>query len=113
MESNAVSPAGWYNEASIQSVTWDLYDAASDGSDAVALGYRPLYEAFTGRLRTGPALTSLYPFVTDLKGRAGAPVTAMMRSSPRRAFTWRTSGARMRRTTARCRGSCRSMRKSR
>jgi hypothetical protein len=77
MESNATLPAGWYNEASIQSVTWDLYDAASDGSDAVALGYKPLYEALTGRLRTGPALTSVYPFVTDLKGRAGAPVTAI------------------------------------
>ena len=34
-------------------------------------------EALTGRLRTGPALTSVYPFVTDLKGRAGAPVTAI------------------------------------
>jgi len=77
MESNAASPAGWYNEASIQSVTWDLYDAASDGSDTVVLGYKPLYEAFTGGLRTGPALTSVYPFVTDLKGRAGAPVTAI------------------------------------
>ena len=77
MESNAASPAGWYNEASIQSVTWDLYDAASDGSDTVALGYKPLYEALTGGLRTGPALTSVYPFVTDLKGRAGAPVTAI------------------------------------
>jgi hypothetical protein len=77
MESNATSPAGWYNEASIQSVTWDLYDAASDGPDVVALGYKPLYEALTGGLRTGPALTSVYPFVTDLKGRAGAPITAI------------------------------------
>jgi len=77
MESNAASPAGWYNEASMQSVTWDLYDAAADGSDAVALGYRPLYEALTGQLRTGPALTSVYPFVTDLKGRAGAPVSGI------------------------------------
>ena len=77
MESNATSPAGWYNEASIQSITWDLYDAAPDGSDAVALGYKPLYEALTGLLRSGPALTSVYPFVTDLKGQAGAPVTAI------------------------------------
>jgi hypothetical protein len=77
MESNATSPAGWYNEFSIQSIAWDLYDAANDGSDAVALGYKPMYEALTGRLRSGPALTSVYPFVTDLKGRAGAPVTAI------------------------------------
>ena len=33
MESNVTSPAGWYNEASIQSVTWDLFDAAVDGAD--------------------------------------------------------------------------------
>jgi PKD repeat protein len=77
MESNATSPAGWYNEASIQSVTWDLFDAAIDGVDSVALGYKPLYEALTGRFRTGPALTSVYPFVIDLKGQAGAPVAAI------------------------------------
>jgi hypothetical protein len=77
MESNAASPAGWYNEFSIQSISWDLYDAAADGPDAVALGYKPILEALTGRLRTGPALTSVYPFVTDLKGQAGAPVTAI------------------------------------
>ncbi len=27
MEGNSASPAGWYNEASIQSIAWDLYDA--------------------------------------------------------------------------------------
>jgi len=77
MESNAASPAGWYNEASISSITWDLYDAATDGSDAVALGYKPLYEALTGRLRSGPALTSVYPFVAYLKGRTGAPTAGI------------------------------------
>jgi len=77
MESNAASPAGWFNEGSIQSVAWDLYDAAADGADTVALGYKPLYEALTGPLRSGPALTSVYPFVTYLKGRAGAPVSAI------------------------------------
>ena len=77
MEGNPRSPAGWYDEASIQSVTWDLYDAVADGADTVALGYKPLYEVLAGPLRTGPALTSIYPFVTDLKGRTGAPVAAI------------------------------------
>lgn len=77
MESTSSSPAGWYNEASVQSLTWDLFDAATDGSDAVALGFQPLYESLTGLLRSGPALTSVYPFVTDLKGQTGAPVTAI------------------------------------
>ena len=77
LESNAASPAGWYNEGSIQSITWDLYDAAADASDSVSIGYRPMYEALTGPLRGGAALTSVFPFVDYLKGRAGAPVAAI------------------------------------
>ncbi len=77
MESNVASPAGWYNESSIQSVTWDLFDTTADGSDAVSIGYKPMFEALTGPLRAGPALTSVFPFVDSLKGRAGAPVAAI------------------------------------
>lgn len=77
LESNAASPAGWYNETSIQSMAWDFYDSAADGSDALALGYLPMFEAFTGPLKDGPALTSVYPFLASLKGRAGAPVAAI------------------------------------
>ena len=36
-----------------------------------------MYEALTGPLRDGAALTSVYPFVDYLKGRAGAPVSAI------------------------------------
>jgi hypothetical protein len=77
MESNSASPEGWYNEASIQSIAWDLYDEAADDSDSVALGYRPMYEALTGPLRSGLALTSIFPLVHYLKDRAGAPVAAI------------------------------------
>lgn len=77
LESNAASPAGWYNEGSIQSITWDLYDATADASDSVSIGYKPLYEALTGTLRDGAALSSVFPFVDYLKGRAGAPVSAI------------------------------------
>ena len=77
VESNAALPEGWYNEASIQAITWDLYDAAADASDSVSIGYRPMYEALTGPLRGGEALTSVFPFVDYLKGRVDAPVSAI------------------------------------
>jgi hypothetical protein len=77
MESNVVSPAGWYNEASIQSIAWDLYDAAADAPDSVSIGYKPMYEALTGPLRGGPALTSIFPLVHYLKDRGVAPVSAI------------------------------------
>ena len=77
LESNVAAPAGWFNEASIQSLAWDLFDAPADGLDAVALGYLPLFEAFTGPLKSGAALTSFYPLLASVRGRAGAPVAAI------------------------------------
>ncbi len=77
IESNAATPAGWFNESSIWSVAWDLFDSAADGSDAVSIGYLPMYQALTGPVRAGPALTSVFTFVDALKDQAGAPDSAI------------------------------------
>jgi PKD repeat protein len=77
VESNVADPAGWYNEASVHSLIWDFYDAAADGLDTVQLGYGPIYSVFRNELRTGQALTSIFPFVTALKAQPGAPVAAI------------------------------------
>ncbi len=80
MESNFASPAGWFNEGSIHSLAWDLFDSAPDAPDAVQVGFRPMFQAFTGPLRTGAPLTSIYPFLTYIKsqpGVAGAAVNAL------------------------------------
>ena len=76
-ESNSYDPAGWFNEGTVQSVIWDLYDTAADAQDAVALGFSPMLDALTNELRNGSALTSLYPFVAALKQDVGAPVGAI------------------------------------
>ena len=73
-ESNANSPAGFFNEGSVQSLVWDLYDSAADGSDTVSLGFAPMLDALTDELRNGSALVSLYPFVAALLADVGAPV---------------------------------------
>lgn len=77
LEDNTAVPAGWFNEDSIGILVWDLYDAANDNPDAVALGYGPIFEVLTTGLRTTPALVSVYPFLDALKARAGAPVAAI------------------------------------
>ena len=80
MEADVPSPAGWFNENSIQSIAWDLFDSAPDGADAVQVGYRPMFRAFTGPLLTGAPLTSIYPFLTYVRsqpGVAGADVSAL------------------------------------
>ena len=77
LESSSYPPVGWFNEGSVASVAWDLFDAANEGADAVSLGYGPMFEVLSAPMRDGPALTSLYPFIDGLKARAGAPVAAI------------------------------------
>lgn len=38
---------GWYNEASIQQILYDIYDSSDDGADTISGGLAPLYNAFT------------------------------------------------------------------
>lgn len=77
MESAPFGTPGWYNESSILALLWDLYDSPADGADAVQLGYGPLYGVSHDELRTGRALTSIFPLLTALKSQAGAPVAAL------------------------------------
>jgi hypothetical protein len=64
---------GWFNEESLQSLLFDLYDNGRDvppGSlvvDDLALGFGPIWQAFIGEQRTTRALTSVFPFVDALK----------------------------------------------
>ena len=77
LDVNAASPAGFFNEGTVQSLVWDLFDDTPDAADGVALGFAPILEALTGTVRESPALVSLYPFVEALKAQSGAPVAAI------------------------------------
>lgn len=80
LDANTNTPDGWYNEASVQSLVWDLYDASADGGDNVNLGYAPMFSVMTSELRTGSALTSIYPFISGLKTRSSSTVAANITS---------------------------------
>jgi hypothetical protein len=73
MESRGTTAPGWYSEASMLRIVWDLFDGANDAADAVSLGYGAIHDVFTEELRDGVPLTSLFPFITALKQRAGVP----------------------------------------
>ena len=77
VESDAATNAGWFSEASVQSIAWDLYDAANEGGDAVATGFAPMYEVFKTDLVDTRALTSIFPFVVALKARPGISAVAV------------------------------------
>lgn len=65
VENNSVSNPGWFNEGSVQSILYDVYDNAND--DSAALGLQPIYDTLTGKQRNGEAFTSIFSFITYLK----------------------------------------------
>jgi hypothetical protein len=77
LESTTTSSPGWYNEASVQRIVWDLFDDVNEAGDTVSIGYAPMYDVFLNTLRTGVPLTSLFPFITSLKRQPGVPVAGV------------------------------------
>ena len=61
-------PAGWFDESTVQSVLYDIYDAADD--DALSLGLAPIYEVFTAdAYREQPVFTTIFSFLSELRSQ--------------------------------------------
>ncbi len=64
---NCGASQGWFNECSVQSVLYDLFDAAPDGTDNLELGFAPMYTVMTSSMPNTDAVTSLFSFITPYK----------------------------------------------
>jgi hypothetical protein len=68
MESDDDLNEGWFSEASVGEILWDLFDATNEAGDTLALGFAPLLAAVTSGAHTQTdALTSIYTFIVGLK----------------------------------------------
>jgi len=67
MESEVQDNPGWYSEASIQRILYDLYDDNTDGIDSLSFGFAPLHAVFIGTQKITPAFTSIFSFIKLLK----------------------------------------------
>jgi len=63
----AAENSGWYSEGSVQSILYDLYDSAVDGSDNLALGFGPIYRVMVDAQKTTSLQTSIFTFIAALK----------------------------------------------
>lgn len=77
VENSTVSFPGWFNEASVQSIFYDLFDAASDGSDTVSLGFGPIHAAMRGPIRNSLGFTSVYALLHALRASQPADAAAI------------------------------------
>lgn len=59
---------GWWSEETIQAILYDLYDGKDESYDETELGLNPIYLAQIGDQKTTRSLTSLFSFISTLKG---------------------------------------------
>lgn len=78
LETDDLANEGWFSEASVGEILWDVFDPASanEPADAVELGFAPIYAVLTGEQIVTEALTSIFPFARALRGHADAPTQA-------------------------------------
>ena len=64
-------PQGFYNEMSVATLLYDLWDTHDDGSDNSSIGFAPIYAVMTGPQVVTEAFTSLFTFGTELRAMLG------------------------------------------
>jgi hypothetical protein len=65
-ETNNTGLQGWFNELSVATVLYDLWDTTDDGVDNRSIGFRPIYDTMTGPQVTTSAFTTLFSFSAEL-----------------------------------------------
>ncbi|CAA6818049.1 MAG: Unknown protein [uncultured Sulfurovum sp.] len=68
---------GWYNEASIYSILYDIYDSTDDAGDTLSLGFTPIHNVLIGAQKNTPVFTSIFPFIKALKDQNPGNDTAI------------------------------------
>ncbi len=71
--------AGWYNEASMWKVIYDLWDTDDDGADTGSIGFAPIFNVLTGSQATTDATTTIFSFIEGLNA-AGTGQQALIDS---------------------------------
>lgn len=69
---------GWFNEVSVVTMLYDLFDTANDGADTGSIGFGPIYETLVGPQAATEALTTVFSFATELRPMLDADGQALL-----------------------------------
>jgi hypothetical protein len=78
METSTDPTPGYWSEASIQQIIYDIFDATNDGTDSISLSLGEMYDILVGTQKTTPALTTIFSFIDALKDNSSASVDAAL-----------------------------------
>jgi hypothetical protein len=72
------APRGWYNEASVQSILFDIFDATPDGADQMNFGFGPIYDTLVSQeYLSSPLFSSVHLFADVFKTRNPSGVAGL------------------------------------
>ena len=78
VENNSYVNEGWFNEGSVQSIIYDIYDGDDDGADALSLGLGPIHAALNNPdYINNTFFTSIFLFLDQVKSDEPASVSAI------------------------------------
>ena len=68
LQARGRSVAGWYSEASVASIIYNLFDSSNDSVDDISLGFAPIFNVLrSSAYQSSDSVVSLYTFVNRLK----------------------------------------------
>lgn len=67
LESGTTSNEGFFSEASVGEILWDIFDTTADSGDTVTLGFAPIYAVMNDEQVSTDAFTSIYSFAAALR----------------------------------------------
>lgn len=71
----ATENPGWFSEASIYHMLYDIYDTTDDVGDRLSLPFSTLHDLLKSRQKNTPAYTSIFTYITALKAQNPAFVS--------------------------------------
>ncbi len=78
VEGSSFGPPGWFNEVSVATLIWDLWDVANDGVDNGSVGLAPIHATMVGPHRSGDAFATLFSFATEMRTMLDAEGAALL-----------------------------------
>ncbi|MEP3889061.1 MAG: hypothetical protein ABJN69_01265 [Hellea sp.] len=68
LETRDITNPGWFNEASIGAILYDIFDSASDGPDNIAAGLKPIYNVMSSdAYKDAPVFATIFALADGLR----------------------------------------------
>jgi len=80
IETVSAGVKGWYNELSVMTLLYDLWDTNNDGTDNGSIGFGPIYNVMTGPQAVTESIATLFSFAAELRSSLNAQGVALLDS---------------------------------